>query len=54
MQYLVKDFGRLCGDMATTRTPPSDVSAEHIAQDIAAAIVAHRLPPGTRLSLIHI
>ncbi len=49
MQYLAEDFGRLCGDMATTRTPPSDVSAEHIARDIAAAIVAHRLPPGTRL-----
>lgn len=28
---------------------PADPSAELIAQDIAAAIVAHRLPPGTRL-----
>jgi DNA-binding GntR family transcriptional regulator len=26
-----------------------ETSAEHIAQDIAAAIVGHRLPPGTRL-----
>ncbi|OZI21191.1 GntR family transcriptional regulator [Bordetella genomosp. 9] len=27
----------------------ADTSTEHIARDIAAAIVAHRLPPGTRL-----
>lgn len=27
----------------------ADTSPEHIARDIAAAIVAHRLPPGTRL-----
>jgi len=35
--------------MVTTLTPPSDISAEHIARDIAQAIVTHRLPPGTRL-----
>ncbi|ANN64992.1 GntR family transcriptional regulator [Bordetella bronchialis] len=28
---------------------PADTSTEHIARDIAAAIVSHRLPPGTRL-----
>jgi len=32
-----------------TDSPASDSSAESIARDIAAAIVAHRLPPGTRL-----
>jgi Transcriptional regulators len=49
-------FGRLATSSAaslampeTTARPPSDNSAEHIAQDIAAAIVARRLPPGTRL-----
>ena len=35
--------------MVTKTTPPSDLSAEHIARDIAQAIVTHRLPPGTRL-----
>jgi DNA-binding GntR family transcriptional regulator len=34
---------------APARAVPTDPSAEQIAQDIAAAIVAHRLPPGTRL-----
>lgn len=29
--------------------PPSDLSAEQIAQHIASAIVEHRLPPGARL-----
>ncbi|CAM3611742.1 GntR family transcriptional regulator [Bordetella sputigena] len=27
----------------------ADISTEHIARDIASAIIAHRLPPGTRL-----
>lgn len=30
-------------------TPAAETSTAHIARDIAAAIVAHRLPPGTRL-----
>ena len=32
-----------------TQEVPSDPSADDIAKAIAAAIVAHRLPPGTRL-----
>ena len=40
---------RLCADMVTKKPTPSDASAEQIARDIAAAIVSHRLPPGTRL-----
>jgi DNA-binding GntR family transcriptional regulator len=35
--------------MSERRPPSSETSADHIAHDIAAAIVAHRLPPGTRL-----
>jgi DNA-binding GntR family transcriptional regulator len=38
--------------MAAMKQPtpaPSETSAEHIAHDIAKAIVAHQLPPGTRL-----
>jgi DNA-binding GntR family transcriptional regulator len=35
--------------MVSSKPPASDSSAEQIARDIAAAIVGHRLPPGTRL-----
>lgn len=35
--------------MKQPHTSSSELSGEHIARDIAAAIVAHRLPPGTRL-----
>ncbi len=35
--------------MSTRSATPPDPSAEQIAQAIAAAIVGHRLPPGTRL-----
>ncbi|MFX6759505.1 GntR family transcriptional regulator, partial [Acinetobacter baumannii] len=32
-----------------TETTAADISSEGIADDIAQAIVAHRLPPGTKL-----
>lgn len=35
--------------MTARSTPPSDISAKQIAQDISSAIVDHRLPPGARL-----
>lgn len=35
--------------MKPPRPPSSEFSAEHIARDIANAIVTHQLPPGTRL-----
>ena len=34
---------------AMTETTAADISSEGIADDIAQAIVAHRLPPGTKL-----
>jgi DNA-binding GntR family transcriptional regulator len=43
---LSADGGKIA---AMTETTPADISSEGIADDIAQAIVAHRLPPGTKL-----